>query len=143
MLLPILIGGVLIGATVLIHVLGLMLVSTVASHMRERLHLHGTPHRVVVMLAIVLGLFAVVTVEIWVWTIFYILLGVAPDMETALYLSTVTFSTVGYGDVVPNSAWRTLAALEGVTGFLMIGWSTAYLVAAGMRYGPFKSGEHF
>jgi hypothetical protein len=36
-----------------------------------------------------------------------------------------------------------LAALEGVNDFLLIGWSTAYLIAAGMRVGPFKSGEHF
>ncbi|WP_292396152.1 hypothetical protein [Mesorhizobium sp.] len=36
-----------------------------------------------------------------------------------------------------------LAALEGVSGFLLIGWSTAYLIAAGTRIGPFKTGEHF
>jgi voltage-gated potassium channel Kch len=143
LLLPIAIGGVLIGATVLIHVLGLMVITVVATHLRERLHLHGTPHRIAVMVAVVLGLFAVVSVEIWVWTIAYVVLGAAPDIETALYLSIVTFSTVGYGDVVPAQAWRLLAALEGVTGFLMIGWSTAYLVAAGTRYGPFRSGEHF
>jgi hypothetical protein len=36
-----------------------------------------------------------------------------------------------------------LAALEGINGFLLIGWSTAYLIAAGIRVGPFRSGEHF
>ncbi len=36
-----------------------------------------------------------------------------------------------------------LSALQGINGFLLIGWSTAYLVAAGIRIGPFRSGEHF
>ncbi len=143
LLMPIAIGVVLIGATVLTHVVGLMLINSIATHLRERLRLHRTPHRIAVMVAVALGLFGVVTVEIWIWTLAYLVLGVAAGLESALYLSTVTFATVGYGDVVPASAWRMLAALEGVTGFLMIGWSTAYLVAAGMRFGPFKPGEHF
>jgi hypothetical protein len=44
---------------------------------------------------------------------------------------------------VPAQEWRLLASLEGINGFLLIGWSTAYLVAASTRIGPFKSGEHF
>jgi hypothetical protein len=36
-----------------------------------------------------------------------------------------------------------LAALEGVNGFLLVGWSTVYLIAAGTWIGPFKAGEHF
>ena len=65
------------------------------------------------------------------------------DFEAALYFSTVSFSTLGYGDVIPAEEWRIFAALEGVDGFLLIGWSTAYLIAAGIRVGPFRSGEHF
>ena len=30
-----------------------------------------------------------------------------------------------------------------INGFLMIGWSTAYLVAAATRHGPFRRGDHF
>jgi hypothetical protein len=66
-----------------------------------------------------------------------------PDFATSLYFSTVTFSTLGFGDVVPTERWRLFAAPETVNGFLMIGWSTAYLVAASTRVGPFRSGEHF
>ena len=61
----------------------------------------------------------------------------------AVWWSVVTLSTVGYGDVITSHEWRILAALESVNGFLLIGWSTAYLVAASMRVGPFKAGEHF
>ncbi|UCI16210.1 potassium channel family protein (plasmid) [Mesorhizobium sp. B2-1-1] len=52
-------------------------------------------------------------------------------MKLHCTFSTITFSTVGYGDIVPALAWRVLAALECVNGFLLIGWSTACLIAAG------------
>jgi len=39
--------------------------------------------------------------------------------------------------------WRVLAALEGVNGFLLVGWSTVYLIAAEPGSAPFKAGEHF
>lgn len=136
-------GTVIICTTVLIHILGLMSITSLAGGLSTRFKLHGRSHRVAVMIAIVLGLFAVVSVEIWLWTLCYVVLSVAPDFASALYLSTITYSTVGYGDVVPAREWRQFAALEGITGFLMIGWSTAYLVTAGVKFGPFRSGEHF
>ena len=97
----------------------------------------------VAIISVVIGLFAVISVEVWIWAGFYWLLDMLPDFETALYFSTVTFSTIGYGDIVPNVGWRLFAALEGINGLLLIGWSTAYLIAAGTRVGPFKAGEHF
>ena len=90
-----------------------------------------------------LGIFVVMSVEVWLWAICHYMLGVVDDFETALYFSTVTFSTVGFGDITPRHEWRIFGALEGINGFLLIGWSTAYLVAAGVRLGPFRTGEHF
>ncbi len=95
------------------------------------------------MVTVVLGLFIILTVEVWLWAICYLAVGAFHDFETALYFSTVTFSTLGFGDVLPAERWRLLSALEAVNGFLVIGWSTAYLVAASTRVGPFRSGEHF
>ena len=60
-----------------------------------------------------------------------------PDFATGLYFSTVTFSTLGFGDVLPPEKWRLFAALEAVNGFLLIGLSTAYLVAASTRSAHF------
>ena len=105
--------------------------------------MNGRRSRTLAMISVVIGLFAVLTVEIWLWAVCYSLFGVIGDYPTALYFSTTTFATVGFGDVVPGPAWRLLAALEGINGFLLIGWSTAYLVSAGVRIGPFRAGEHF
>jgi len=136
-------GTIVISLTVVIHTFGLIAVTHAMKHLVARFRMHGRRSRVVAMISVVMGLFAVMTAEVWLWAGVYYLLGVLSDFETALYFSTITFSTVGYGDVVPAHDWRVLAALEGVNGFLLIGWSTAYLIAAGTRVGPFRLGEHF
>ena len=55
----------------------------------------------------------------------------------------MTFSTLGYGDILVAPQWRILAGLEGMNGFLLIGWSTAYLVSVSSRFGPFRPGTIF
>ena len=137
------IGTAMILLSVGIHTLGLILVTRLVNRLIACLHLHAGWGRTVAMMFVVLGLFAILTVEVWGWAGCYVALGVVPDIETALYFSITTFSTIGFGDIVPAERWRLLAGLEGITGFLLIGWSTAYLVSAGTRIGPFRIGEHF
>ncbi len=136
-------GALMISGSVVVHTFGLMAVTHLTGLLVARFRLHGRRSRVLAMNSVVILLFAVLTVEVWLWAFVYEMLGVVEDFPTALYFATTTFSTVGYGDVVPDPAWRMLAALEGINGFLLIGWSTAYLVSAGIRIGPFRSGEHF
>ena len=50
-----------------------------------------------------------------------------PDFEAALYFSTTSFTTIGYGDVVLDKQWRLVSAIEGANGLLLFGWSTAFL----------------
>jgi hypothetical protein len=135
------VGSLMICGTIFIHVAGLLALSraTALAHVMHK----GRLNRVLLLTAVVFGLFAIVGLEIWLWALAYWVLQVAENFEAALYLSTITFSTVGYGDVIPAADWRLLAALEGVTVFLIIGWSTAYLVTASTRIGPFRSGDHF
>jgi Ion channel len=136
-------GTFVIVLTVLTHTFGLIGVTKVMAHMTDRFRMHGHRSRIVAMISVVLGLFLVITAEVWLWALVYWLLAALPNFADALYFSTVSFSTVGFGDVVPAEKWRLLGALEAVNGFLMIGWSTAYLIAASTRVGPFRSGEHF
>ena len=51
------------------------------------------------------------------------------DFEAALYFSTASFTTLGYGDVVLDHRWRLLGAIEGANGLLLFGWSTAFLIS--------------
>ena len=136
-------GAAVISATVVVHTLGLMAVTHLIGRLTDRFRMHGRRSRIVAMLTVVIGTLALLTVEVWLWAIAYYLLEVVADFDTALYFSTVTFSTIGYGDVLPAHGWRLFSALEGIDGFLLIGWSTAYLISAGIRVGPFRAGEHF
>ena len=66
--------------------------------------------------------------EAIVWALFYVLVGALPDLETAVYFSLTSYTTVGYGDVVPPEPWRLLGPIEAAVGVLMLGWSTGILV---------------
>lgn len=67
--------------------------------------------------------------EIAVWALFYDWRGCLPDFETALYFSGITYTTVGFGDIVLPEQWRLLAPLEALTGILMCGLSTGFFFA--------------
>lgn len=61
--------------------------------------------------------------------------GIAPDRalvwQSLLYASYVNLATLGYGDIVPVSAWaRSLASFEAVTGTLFLAIVIARLVGA-------------
>ena len=57
------------------------------------------------------GLFALHSVEIWAWAGVYRFYNAFPDFEQALYFSTSTYVTIGYGDLVLPSGIRVLGAI--------------------------------
>lgn len=114
--------------TVAIHLIGLaFLVRMLRSHHRLVRPLKSAP--VAILLIATVTIFAIHTAEIWLYALLYILLGALDSFEVALYFSTVTYSSLGYGDVLLGEEWRILGAIEGATGLIMIGWSTAFLVS--------------
>ena len=72
-------------------------------------------------------------VEITVWALFYLWAGCLPDAESAFYFSGVTYTTIGYGDLVLPKPWRMLGPLEGLTGILMCGLSAGLFFATVSR----------
>jgi Ion channel len=60
---------------------------------------------------------------------FYHLRGCLPDAEAAFYFSGVTYTTVGYGELVLTKPWRLLAPIETLTGILMCGLSASFFFA--------------
>lgn len=69
------------------------------------------------------------TLQVWLWAIVWVFGDVLPDWNTALYFSLVTFTTLGYGDIVLGEQLRIFGAFASVTGLLAFGLSTAFMVA--------------
>ncbi len=77
----------------------------------------------------VLGIFFLITVHIWLWAFAYEILDVKEfkTLEDAVYFSVVTFTTLGYGDIVLKDEWRVLSGIEAANGIVLLGWGTAFL----------------
>jgi len=128
MLLQLLLATAMVVMTVLIHLFGLaVLMRVLRSHTRMFRRFPIMP--LTLLLAASIGIIAIHTLEIWFYALVYLRLGSFPEFEQALYFSTVTYATIGYGDLVMPHEWRILGAIEGAAGIIMLGWSTAFLVS--------------
>jgi hypothetical protein len=67
--------------------------------------------------------------EIAVWGLFYLWWECLPDAEAAFYFAGVTYTSIGYGDLVLAKPWRLLGPIEGLTGILMCGLSAGFFFA--------------
>jgi hypothetical protein len=68
-------------------------------------------------------------VQILLWGFLFVLLNEFTDYHTAIYHSAVNFASLGYGDIVMGKEWKMLGALEAVVGVLMLGMTSAALMA--------------
>ncbi|GBF57414.1 hypothetical protein PbB2_01081 [Candidatus Phycosocius bacilliformis] len=136
------VSSAMVAVTVIVHFVGL---ATLMLLIRQRQPLTNpsAPHfsiRVLAILFVVFGLFAIHTVEIWLYAMVYHFgLNAFQDFETALYFSTVTFVSLGYGDVILPRDWRLVGAIEAANGVILLGWSTAFLITV---IGRLRSLEH-
>jgi hypothetical protein len=131
MLTKILIACLLVAVTVTIHALGFsaLLRAVMRSHALNR---SGFITHIIIGLTC--WLILIHLAEIAVWGLFYLWQGCLPDAESAFYFSAVTYTTVGYGDLVLPRPWRMLATLEALTGILMCGLSTGLFFALVNRW---------
>jgi len=56
------------------------------------------------------------------------------SLTKCLYFSAETYSSLGYGDIVPGGDLRLLAGVEVLNGLLLIGWSASYTYIAMERF---------
>jgi hypothetical protein len=85
---------------------------------------------------VVLMLVALHSIEIWLFALTYLGLGVHDTLEEALYVSTISYSTVGFNDALIDVGWRLIAAFESILGVILLGWSTAFFFRVLMRIDP-------
>jgi voltage-gated potassium channel len=137
MLVTLALGGMMTIVAIAVHLAGILLLlhllrrnahqATAAKNGRD------LARQLALIVAVTLGIFIVHGVEIWLYAFAYVLSGALPDLPTAVYFSAVSYSTLGFGDIVLGPEWRIFGAFEGVTGLILIGWSSAFLLSVTSR----------
>ncbi len=122
----------LLAVTVTIHAAGLAFVLERVLHSPEKQDTRFWPVTAM-LLRLAWYLILIHLIEIAVWALFYWWQGCLPDAESSFYFSGVTYTTVGYGDLVLPKEWRLLGPVEALTGILMCGLSTGIFFAVAAR----------
>ena len=89
------------------------------------------------ILVVIYGAFFAHTIEVWVFACAYYLLSThlemgafhglgTTDFFDFVYFSVVVYTSVGFGDILPQGHLRLIAGVEGLAGLLMIGWSASF-----------------
>lgn len=97
------------------------------------------------ILLLILLLPVVHMLEIALYALAYYLLTKIPNLGSFtgvfrgtfmnyLYFSAETFTTLGYGDIIPRGDIRLLSCVEALNGLLLIGWSGAFVFLVMQRY---------
>ncbi|MEO0730225.1 MAG: ion channel, partial [Pseudomonadota bacterium] len=128
------INQVLIGAAVMFScvVIQSAMVATAFASLRRRRAAVAQPRSILRASLIVgvmtLWLMLVHAISVAAWALTFSVLGVFSDWDTAVYFAAVSFTTLGFGDIIPPREWRQLAGLCAAHGLLVFGVSSAALV---------------
>jgi voltage-gated potassium channel len=148
MLLLLTLGLVTVSTTVLVHALGTAWWLRRLRRLRQRADstdpVLGLSGLLSILVRTALILITLHVVEVFLWAV---ALRLVPDgglasLEEAMYLSFVTFTTLGYGDILLQGPGRMLTGLESLNGVLLIGWSTALSFAVIQRSWERMQGPH-
>lgn len=97
---------------------------------------------------VAIGLFGALLahiIEVWLFAIAYYFLvqfeqfgtlasNLELDLLNCTYFSFITYTTLGYGDIVPVGHLRFLAGLESLTGLVLITWTASFMFFEMQKY---------
>ena len=120
-------GFVLLMVT--IHSLGLLGISRLLRLNADRLKKREMDFGAVLLLGTTgVLLFLLHIIEIVVFAVFFLEVDAkVPDFAAALYFSAAAYATLGTTANFIPPEWQLIGAFEAVIGFVLIGWSTAFV----------------
>lgn len=119
-------SAVIVALCIAIHYEALNLINSLTRRFRT--------HRTGLMVAM-MGLFAAHVVEIWVYAGGYLIavewlsgsISVTdPSWFEFVYYSAMVYTTVGFGDIIPEGALRMMTMSEALSGLSLITWSASF-----------------
>ncbi len=124
------IGAVMIAITIVIHAFACDKVfNFIENHAKSFAETFRGFWKIWSLIVSIFMIGAAIMIDIWLWTLLFYGLerDVFSRIEDALYFTTITFTTVGYGDIVLPPEWRLLSSSTAINGMIIFGWSTAFI----------------
>lgn len=144
MALMILVCGLMVTLTTLVHYEALRMIGAGL----PRLDIRPRTKLIVVMMSTFIA--HLLEVTLYALTIYALVHGLSvgaigdqgpPTWFQVLYFSAETYTSLGYGDVVPHGPLRLLAGVEALNGLLLIGWSASFAYVAMERFWKVEPGR--
>lgn len=129
MLYQILLGSLLMSGTVALAGVSVWLLEVIVD--RHEGWFLREPRRLKLVAAVMcmtLWSLATISAGVWLWAVIFYHLSAFPTMEESVYFTLVSFTTLGYGDVLLPNSIRILGGMVAVNGMLNIGVVTALLI---------------
>ena len=119
--------------TTIIHAAGMMMTFQFLKRYQQKKISNKMFGKALGISGVVLLMFMVSVVEVVLWSAVYLRLETFDTFEKATYFSMVTYTTLGYGDIVLDEASRLLSSFEAANGIIMFGWTTSIVIAVVQR----------
>lgn len=133
MLLNITVACIVIVGTTIIHAAGMMMTFQLLTLYRQQEISNKMLGKALGISIVVLLMFMISVLEVVLWAAVYFKLGTIEPFERATYFSMVTYTTLGYGDIVLDQNWHLLSSFEAANGIIMFGWTTSIVIAVVQR----------
>ncbi|SRR6266404_6622617 len=124
-----LVAFVLLAGCVAVEIAGTLFLVHWLARLRHVIESSSAWRRGALLARLFMSIVVMHLIQVGLWAVVFWEAHELPTFETALYFSLASYTTLGFGDVVLEPGWRVLAGLEGLTGILLIGWSTAFMFA--------------
>jgi len=115
----------------LVHALFMMIgYQALNRRLNQRSYTKHVFQSAVLIWLVIMWMFLAICAEATIWALLYLFhpaITVLPDFQTAFYFSLVTYTTLGYGDIVLSGGWRVLSAIQAANGVIIFGWTTALI----------------
>jgi Ion channel len=119
------VGGAIFALCVAFHAWAMLVAVRV---LQPRLARTGASVALVSTMVAVVGTLALAHLaEVGLWAAGMALVGAVGPEEGPLYFAFVSYTTLGYGDVLAAREWRLLGPAAAMNGVLLFGWSTAVI----------------
>lgn len=86
------------------------------------------PRLISVLVLVLIWTLCMIAAAVWLWTVAFHRLGVFASVEESAYFALVSFTTLGFGDILLPVEWRLLGGVAAANGLLLFGLLTAILV---------------